>query len=78
MSLRCEEAAEASDAEGAAVGKLSVEPSPRDQLEDDGEEDAFPIELLGRTLIEEEQLERSGARKARAANERSCRRMRSG
>jgi len=73
--LRCEEAAEVTAGEGSAVGKLSVEPSPRDQLE---EEEVFPIELFGRTLMEEEQLESNGAMRATMEREIRCRRMRSG
>lgn len=64
------------EADGSAVGKLSVE-LVKDQR-DEEEEENFPIELLGRTLSEEEQLEKSEARVARAARKRSCRRMRSG
>jgi hypothetical protein len=64
------------EADGSAVGKLSVE-LVKDQR-DEEEEENFPMELLGRTLREEEQFERSEAKRARAARERSCRRMRSG
>jgi hypothetical protein len=71
--LRCEEAAATTPGEGSAVGKLSLEPSPRAQPEE--EEEAFPIELFGRTLMEEEQLESNGAMRATMEREIRCRRM---